>query len=101
METITGKVSDHLTVRKDLAIYGMATNGITVLSGTLYLYGMCNGDLAVTGSGSAQISGMVNGNVINDAQVTIGGVVNGKVYGPGKIEVSPDAKIRDGIDGLR
>lgn len=76
-----GKINGTLEVDNQLALHGMTTDNIVVLSGaTLELNGMCGGDLIVEEGGIANVRGTVLGSVLNNGGVIeIYGVVNGKV----------------------
>lgn len=66
--------------------------------GWLYVVGAVIGDTTIDPGGHATIQGMCDGEVVNNGEVDVTGVVHGKVSGTGRTRVAPDAMVA-GVKG--
>jgi cytoskeletal protein CcmA (bactofilin family) len=92
-------IDTHLVVDRQFVLQGAATEGVHVLAdGRLHVGGAVVGGITVDPGGHATIQGMCVGEIINNGEVDVTGVVQGKVSGSGTTRVAPNA-IVDGIKG--
>jgi hypothetical protein len=100
MRSEHGRIDGDIEVKDDLALHGMATGNISVVSGgMLHLHGMCVKNVIIQSGGSAKLHGMVNGDVINEGgTLEVQGTVQGAVRTiSGKTVVSPAAVVVRGV----
>ena len=95
MRTEYRKIEGNLQLTEDLALYGMVTGDVTVLSGmSLDLYGAIGGNADIAAGAGANIYGVVAGDVVNSGTVEIRGIVCGDVRSKtGKVHFSADCVI--------
>lgn len=79
------QINEPLTIEGEATVYGLITKMTTVKSGgVLKLQGMITADLLVEAGGTALISGIVDGLVINKGETLVTGIVD-------RIITEPDA----------
>ncbi|MFZ0668440.1 MAG: hypothetical protein WAM97_22005 [Acidimicrobiales bacterium] len=92
-------IEDHLVVQGQLELYDYAANGVHVPADAwLRLVGAVGGGMTVDPGGHAIIQGTCLGDIVNNGEVDVLGVVSGKITGSGRTRISPDA-IVDGVKG--